>query len=135
MFNNNNNNIQTILTIQVLAFEPMKESLNTFYKVTTTILLPSRPVQLVQLVHPTYLCQCTASEWKVDTLLAQRSNALLNTQNKESLWTHYSITNVVTFRAKRLLLISAPSNLVFLSEELVSAPLSLPAKSIRESLP
>ena len=40
-----------------------------------------------------------------------------------------------TFSANKLLLISAPSILVFLSELAVSAPLSLPAKSIKENLP
>merc|ERR1719427_116121 len=40
-----------------------------------------------------------------------------------------------SFRARRDLLISAPSILVCLLAELVSAPLSFPAKSIRENFP
>merc|ERR1712096_24352 len=40
-----------------------------------------------------------------------------------------------SFRARRDLLISAPSILVCLLAELVSAPLSFPARSIRENLP
>ena len=40
-----------------------------------------------------------------------------------------------SLRARRDLFISAPSNLVCLSAELVSAPLSLPARSMRENFP
>ena len=40
-----------------------------------------------------------------------------------------------SFNASKLLLISAPSNLVCLSLSVVSAPRSLPARSMKESLP
>ena len=43
--------------------------------------------------------------------------------------------HIHTFKASRLLLISAPSILVCLSDVEVSAPLSLPAKSISENFP
>ncbi len=40
-----------------------------------------------------------------------------------------------SFKAKRDLLISAPSNLVYLVDSDTSAPLSLPAKSINDIFP
>ena len=47
----------------------------------------------------------------------------------------YLNTIIKTFNASKLLLISAPSILVCLSADVVSAPLSLPARSIRENFP
>lgn len=49
----------------------------------------------------------------------------------------FSISNALihSFNAKRLLLISAPSSLVYLSLSYVSAPRSLPAKSMKVSFP
>lgn len=44
-----------------------------------------------------------------------------------------SIALMHSLRAKRLLLISEPSFLVYFEESLMSAPLSLPAKSIKEN--
>ena len=46
-----------------------------------------------------------------------------------------NVSVFLTLRASRDLLISAPSILVCLLAELVSAPLSLPARSMRENLP
>jgi hypothetical protein len=78
------------LTMQVLAFSPMKESLRTW---VSLLALNGRWAPL-------------------------RPKALIH-----------------SLRARRDLLISAPSILVCLLAEEVSAPRSFPAKSIRENLP
>lgn len=50
-------------------------------------------------------------------------------------WPGWRQVTPPTFRANRLLLISAPSRRVWRSALEVSAPLSFPARSIRENLP
>lgn len=110
---------------------------------------------------PQDLGQLAGSEWSVRFVPAQSSNTLL--ENEERRWYVYvwkscyrglatilffshiahwiSLKSIpvgcfpFTLSANRLLLISAPSRRVWRSALDVSAPLSLPARSIRENFP
>lgn len=104
-----------VLTIQVLALSPMKESRKTNVSLLAlngkwAFFLPSARI------HSSIT---NFDEWNLRTLHIHRL------QSKK--W--------YTFKANKLLLISAPSIRVVRSDETVSAPLSLPAKSIKENFP
>lgn len=94
---------------------------------------------------PQDLGQLAGSEWSVRFVSAQSSNTLLeNEERDENTWqtSHWitlksipAVCSAFTLSANRLLLISAPSRRVWRSALDVSAPLSFPARSIRENFP
>lgn len=94
---------------------------------------------------PQDLGEFTGSEWRVGLVTAKSPDTFLKHRDR-CRWRSYGVTFKITwpgssqvtprtFRANRLLLISAPSRRVWRSALEVSAPLSFPARSIRENLP
>lgn len=106
-------------TMHVREFSPMKESLRTWVS-----LLALNGVW--GLLRPRALMH----SWH------KKHNSMTNTQRGTIIvYTNCTSTVIVTFRASRLLLISAPSRRVCRSALEVSAPLSLPARSMSENFP
>lgn len=103
------------LTMHVREFSPMKESLRTWVS-----LLALNGVWA--LLRPRALIHSWNTETDVGEGVTFKRKWL-------------SQVTLRTFRANRLLLISAPSRRVWRSALEVSAPLSFPARSIRENLP
>lgn len=109
------------LTMHVREFSPMKESLRTWVSLLALngVWALLRPRALIHSWNTDRdRCRWRSSSFTFKINLPGSSQVTLR-----------------TFRANRLLLISAPSRRVWRSALEVSAPLSFPARSIRENLP
>lgn len=136
------------LTMHVREFSPIKESLRTWVSLLALngvwgllrpralihswnnkrdilgkLKIKNKKLQMEK-VYMTFLCYFTNQQ--------QKNKVVANTWEGA---TPLSLHCTQTFRANKLLLISAPSRRVCRSALDVSAPLSLPARSMRENFP
>lgn len=124
------------LTMHVHEFSPMKESLKTWVSLLALngVWGLLRPRALIHSCNHKDRNMDSSAFWR---FIIKYKNELKMQQTCQK--KHGSLTTAKrctqTFRARRLLLISAPSRRVWRSALDVSAPLSFPARSIRENLP